>query len=221
MFIGHFAVGLASKRLAPRAGLGPLLAAPLLLDLLWPAFLLTGWERVRIEPGAAAFKTLVFEHYPWSHSLLLAGVWGALFALVYRAKTGYRTGAIVIAAGVVSHWVLDWVTHGPDLPLWPGSSPLLGLGLWNSVAGTVVVESLMLGAAVWLYAAGTRALDRTGRWAFWGFVTVLVLLYVASVLSPPPPNVPALAVGALSGLVFPFWAAWFDRHRESRPPSVA
>ena len=134
---------------------------------MWPAFLLTGWERVRIEPGAAPLKTLVFERYPWSHSLLLACVWGVLFALLYRAKTGYRAGAIVIAAG-------------------------------------------------------TRALDRTGRWAFWGFVAVLVLLYVASVLSPPPPNVPALAVGGLTGLVFPFWSSQRgDLRRRTRERSTS
>jgi hypothetical protein len=51
MFIGHFAVGFAAKKFAPRASLAPLIAAPLFLDILWPPFLLLGWEHVRIDPG--------------------------------------------------------------------------------------------------------------------------------------------------------------------------
>ncbi len=113
MFIGHFAVGLASKRAAPRASLGVLMAAPNLLDLLWPIFLLLGWEQVRIEPGNTAFTPLDFVSYPISHSLVTACGWGALFALLYWARTRYTRGAVVIGLSVVSHWVLDFITHRP------------------------------------------------------------------------------------------------------------
>jgi membrane-bound metal-dependent hydrolase YbcI (DUF457 family) len=148
MFIGHFAVGFASKRVAPKAGLGPLLAAPLLLDLLFPIFLILGWERASIVPGITAMNPLNLEHLPISHSLVTTVGWGVLLGALYWWRTRYVRGAVVIAAGVLSHWVLDFVTHIPDLPLWPGG-PKVGLGLWNSIAGTVVVESMMFGAAVW------------------------------------------------------------------------
>ena len=217
MFIGHFAVGFAAKRAAPRASLGPLLAAPLLPDLLWPVFLLVGWEHARIEPGTTAFMPIVLESYPYSHSLLFAAGWAALLALLYWARTGYRAGSVVIALGVLSHWVLDAVTHRPDMPLYPGG-PVVGLGLWNSVAGTIVVESLTFAAAVWLYLTTTKARDRIGRYACGAFVALLVLLYVASVLSPAPPSVRAVAVGGLATWLFPFWAGWFDRHREMVTP---
>jgi membrane-bound metal-dependent hydrolase YbcI (DUF457 family) len=216
MFIGHFAVGLAAKRVAPEASLGPLIAAPILLDLLWPAFVLLGWERVRIDLGNTAFTPLAFDHYPWSHSLLMSAVWGALLAVLYwRGRAGYGVGAGVLAAGVVSHWVLDWITHRPDLPLYPGRSPLLGLGLWNSPPATIVIESLMFAAAVWLYATGTQARDRTGRYVLWAFIGVLALSYAADVLSSaPPPSVTAIAwTGLIIGWACPFWAAWFDGHR--------
>jgi membrane-bound metal-dependent hydrolase YbcI (DUF457 family) len=216
MFIGHFAVGLAAKRAAPRASLGALMAAPILLDLLWPIFLLLGWERVRIQPGVTAFNDLALEHYPWSHSLLMSVVWAAAFAGVYWLRTGYRAGALAIAAGVVSHWVLDWITHRPDLPLYPGSSPLYGLGLWNAPAATIAVESLMFGGAVWLYARTTRSLDLVGRFAFWAFVGLLALGYAVDALSTapsPPPR--ALAWGALTGWLLPILAWWFDRHRQA------
>lgn len=64
----------------------------------------------------------------------------------------------------MSHWILDWISHGPDMPLYRGG-PRLGLGLWNSIAGTIIVEILMLAAGVWRYLRATRALDRTGRYA--------------------------------------------------------
>ena len=78
MFLGHFAVGFASKRLAPRVSLGVLMADLTLLDLLWPVFLAAGWEQVRIDPGNAAVTPLDFVSYPMSHSLLTACGWGVL-----------------------------------------------------------------------------------------------------------------------------------------------
>jgi membrane-bound metal-dependent hydrolase YbcI (DUF457 family) len=220
MFIGHFAIGFAAKRIAPRASLGVLIAAPILLDLLWPIFILLGWERLRIEPGITAFNDLNFEHYPWTHSLLMAMVWAGAFAVAYWRRAADRAGAMVLAAAVVSHWVLDWITHRPDLPLYPGDSPLLGLGLWNVPAATIAVEVVMFAPAVWLYSQGTRPRDRTGRYAFWAFVALLALGYAADVASSaPPPSVAAVAwTGLVLGWLSPFWAAWFDRHRELVTP---
>src|SRR5512144_2254744 len=122
MFIGHMAVGFVSKRLAPRASSGVLMAAPMALDLLWPVFLLAGWEQVNIDPGNTAFTPLDFVSYPYSHSLVMSAVWGALFASLYWGITRYAAGAMVIGTGVVSHWILDFVTHRPDLPLYPGGT---------------------------------------------------------------------------------------------------
>ncbi|HSP67554.1 MAG TPA: hypothetical protein VLN48_07495 [Bryobacteraceae bacterium] len=217
MFIGHIAVGFASKRLAPQASMGALMAAPMALDLLWPLFLLAGWEQVRIDPGNTAFTPLDFVSYPYSHSLAMSIVWAALFALIYRVATRYAGGAWVIAAAVVSHWVLDFVTHRPDLPLYPGGTARLGLGLWNSVSGTIAVESAMFAAAVWVYASSTRARDRVGSYGFWAFVALMVASYVANAFGPPPPSAEFLARFSLGMWLIPLWAWWFDRHREGRP----
>lgn len=213
MFIGHFAVGFAAKKFAPRASLAPLLAAPLFLDLLWPVFLLLGLEHVRIAPGDTRYTPLDLWDYPWSHSLLMTVLWATAFALIYYLVARYRTGAIVIWLGVLSHWILDWISHRPDMPLYPGG-PRLGLGLWNSIAGTMVVEIAMLVLGVWLYVRATRARDRIGRYALAAYVLLLLLLYVGDRFSAPPPSVGAIAwVGIASSLVFIPWAWWFDRHR--------
>jgi membrane-bound metal-dependent hydrolase YbcI (DUF457 family) len=217
MFVGHFGVALAAKRLAPRASLGILLAAALLLDLAWPVLVLAGVERVRIDPGNTAFTPLDFAHYPWSHSALAAALWSAAFALVLWAAARDRAAAITAGLLVASHWVLDLVSHRPDLPLWPGG-PKVGLGLWGSVPATLAVEGAIFAGGVWLYVAVTRARDGIGRWALAGLVALLALLYLSDRLGGPPPPGPEVVawVGVAAGVVFLPWAAWADRHRTTR-----
>jgi hypothetical protein len=210
MFIGHAAVGFASKRWAPSASLGVLLAAPFLADLVWPLFLLFGWEQVRIDPGNTAVTPLDFISYPYTHSLLAAVLWAAVFALIYRAVSRYTTGAIVVGVGVLSHWVLDAVSHRPDMPLWPGG-PKVGLGLWYSVPATVVVEIALLAIGLWLCRCRSRGV--------WAMVAVLLLAYIANLLGPPPPNVQALAGGALALWAFPLWGWWISRSEARSPGS--
>ncbi len=212
MFIGHFAVGLAAKRVAPRTSLGTLFAAAQLLDLIWPALVLAGVERVRVQPGNSAFTPLDFVSYPWTHSLLMALAWAVAFALAYRARTGFARGAWAVGALVLSHWALDFVSHRPDLPLAPGA-PKVGLGLWNSVAATVVVEGTLFVVGVYLYATGTRARNRTGRIAFWALVAFLVVIYIAN-MGPPPPSARAIGMAGLLMWLFIPWAIWIDRNRE-------
>ena len=210
MFVGHTALALASKARVPEASLALLITAVFALDLLWPVFLLLGIERVRIEPGNTAFTPLAFDAYPWSHSLLLACVWGALLALVSRRHR------LLVGALVVSHWVLDLVTHRPDLPLWPGHSPLLGLGLWNSVAATLLVEGLLFGAAIFLYLRASRARDWIGAFALWSLLLFQAGIWLSGPWSPPPPSAQAIAWVGLAGMLFVPWAAWIDRHRSAR-----
>ena len=213
MFIGHYALGLAAKRIVPRTSLGTLVAAPTLADLLWPVFLLLGWERVTVVPGPNPFLIFRFDSYPISHSLLTLMGWGLLFAFLYRMRTSYTRGAIVLGLLVVSHWVLDFATHRPDMPLYPGG-PTVGLGLWNSVAGTIVVEGVLFVAGIAIYLATTRARDRIGRYGLAGFLLLLVFSYVGALFSPPPSNIQALAIGGIVfGWLFVWMAAWVDGHR--------
>ena len=212
MFVGHTAVALAAKARAPETSLGVLVAAVFGLDLLWPLFLLLGIERVRIEPGNTTVTPLAFDSYPWSHSLLMAIVWGAVLALVVRRR------AVLIALLVVSHWVLDVVTHRPDLPLWPGSSsPLLGLGLWNSIPGTLLVEGLLFAIGIAIYLRATRARDRIGGVAIWALLVFQGAIWASTPWAPPPPSARALAWVGLATWLFVPWATWIDRHRETRP----
>jgi hypothetical protein len=220
VFIGHYALAFAAKRVAPAASLGTLILAAQFLDVLWPAFVIAGIERVEITPGNTAFTPLAFVHYPYSHSLLASAVWAALFGAAYLALRHDRAGALVIAALVLSHWALDAGSHRPDLPLLPGGETLIGLGLWNSVPATLVVECALFAGGLASYVALTRARDRTGVFSFGALVVVLLLAYSGAAFGPLPPSSEAVAYSGLLGWLAAAWGYWIDRHRSVATATV-
>lgn len=212
MFLGHFAVGLALKKTEPRVPLGVWFAAGQFLDILWPVFLLTGIEKVSVEPGITVVTPLNLQVLDWSHSLAMVCVWSLLFGLVVYWRVRSRNAFVFTALAVASHWLLDYATHRPDMPLWPHSEKF-GLGIWNSLPATLVLELGMFCVAVYIYA---RSIGRVRR-AVWInltlMVVVLIAIYAGSVFGPPPPNnQKMLAVSTLSLVpVLIFWANWIDK----------
>jgi hypothetical protein len=216
MFIGHFGLGFAAKRAAPTVSLGALFAAAQFADLLWPTLVLIGVEQVRVQPGITVVTPLDFVSYPYSHSLLMLCVWGVAFGVIYMALRRARPPvAITIALLVVSHWVLDVVVHRPDLPITPWGSARLGLGLWNSLPGTLAAEFAIFGAGVALYARATRARTRGGTIGFWSLVALLAMVYLASTFGPPPPSAAAVAWSAQAMWLLVAWGYWVDRSRRA------
>ncbi len=216
MFVGHFAVSLAAKKAAPKVSLGTTFMAAQLLDLIWPVLVLADVERVRVDHAATAFTPLAFESYPWSHSLGMSVIWSLLAFLFLKALKRSHLEAGVVAGLVLSHWLLDYLTHRPDMPLWFGESKM-GLGLWNSVPATLAVELALFGAGIWLYLGATRR--QTRRWGFWGLIGFLLLVYFANAFAPKPPldTAPgAIAGPALALWLIVAWAYWVDRRSWSR-----
>jgi hypothetical protein len=214
MFLGHFGLGFGAKRALPDISLGALFLAGQFADLLWPTLVLLGVERVEIKPGVTVVTPLDFVSYPYSHSLLALCIWGVLFSTVYVAATRTRiAAAAILATLVVSHWVLDVVVHRPDMPLTLTGSTRLGLGLWNSLPVTLMLELAVFVTGAAVYSRATRARDRVGTIGLWALMGFLVLVYLASVFGSPPPSAQAVAWSAEAMWLLVIWAYWVDRHR--------
>ena len=235
MFIGHFGLGLLGKTATSRTArtsLGTWFLAVQLSDLLWPPFLLLGWEHVRIAPGITRMTPLDFYDYPITHSLVGALGLAAVFAIVYalvdrwRGEPGADVGMpVLMGLAVLSHWVLDLAVHRPDLPLLP-HGPYVGFGLWNAPWIEAPIEVALYLAGVVVYLRNTRPLPRAGgsdpigRYGTWLLLAVLPAFWLANVCGPPPPSESKLAWMGLSLWLFPLWAWWTDRHRLPVAPAA-
>jgi hypothetical protein len=217
MFLGHFGLAFGAKKATPAVSLGALFAACQFADLLWPTLLLLGYEHVVVRPGITVVTPLDFVSYPYSHSLLALCGWAILWQVIYLALTRTRLAAsVTIAALVVSHWLLDYISHRPDMPLMPGGSARLGLGLWNSLPWTLAVEGAVFAAGLLMYLRVTTPRDRTGSIGLWALAIFMVVVYLASVFGPPPPSQAAIAWSAQAMWLLVAWGYWVDRHRVPR-----
>jgi membrane-bound metal-dependent hydrolase YbcI (DUF457 family) len=213
MFIGHFAVALAAKKAAPKTSLATLIAAAQLVDLLWPLFLLLGWEQVRIEIGNTAVTPLDFYDYPITHSLAGALGWSLLFGGMYYLRRRLSREAFVVGLVVFSHWLLDLVTHRPDLPLLGNGSMKFGLGLWNSLPGTIIVEFSLFAAGIYLYYSATKASNTAGKYSIASLLIFLAVMHLGNLFGPPPPGVEMIAVAGNAMWLFVLWGWWIERNR--------
>jgi len=218
MFLGHFAVGFGAKKIAPGVSLGTLFIAAQLTDLMWPLLLLLGVEHVRIDPGNTAFTPLDFFDYPYTHSLLGAVIIAAVFGHVYRMVTKDLKSGLVLSGVVLSHWVLDFITHRPDLPLFFRGGPKVGLGLWNSVGATMLLELALFAAGLTLYIRSVKP-GGPGRGkislSLAALVVLLLVVYFMNVFGPPPPGETAIAVAGNLMWLFVLLAYRADRTARS------
>jgi hypothetical protein len=221
MFIGHYGVSFAARRLRPGVSLATLFLAVQLLDVLFAVFVLTGVEKMRIVPGFTAYNPYDLYSMPYSHSLTGALLWSAAaalvgFAIARRLPSGRRVSTAAILGGAVfSHFALDFPMHTPDLPLGfaPGS-PKIGLSLWNHRWPAIAAELAVLGAGLALYARASRPRSRGFAITAAAIGVLLVALTVATPFLPDPPSPGAFAVQALAGyLVLALVARVFERAR--------
>ena len=201
MFIGHFAVAFAAKRAAPRTSLGVTFVAAQLVDMLWPIFLLLGWEQVRIEPNANPFLTLDFTNYPWTHSLADGrGVGSRVRRTVFRGheiqtRCDRRRAARAESLGARrrrSSYRICRCTRAARRES--------GSGCGRVQVARSSSKAFYFSPGIAAYANVTRARDRIGRFGLLGLAVFLVVLYVVSIVGPPPPSVTVLAWTALDRL---------------------
>jgi len=214
MFLGHFRLAMAAKKIAPKASPGTLVLSAQFADCLWPVLLVLGLEQVRIVPGTTRVTPLDFISYPISQSVLLQLAWGFLLGGAYLLWRRDLRTALVVAALLPTHWRLDYFAQRPDTPLYPGG-PKVGLGMWSSLPLTLSIEFGLFLIGLLLYLR-TRSQGPAG-YGLWSLVLFRAAVYAASVLGPPPPNVRIVALSALALWLIVPWTAWAGRQRELRP----
>src|SRR5467141_1601468 len=190
MFVGHYGVSFAAKKADPAIPLWVLFIAVQLLDVLWAPFVLLGIEKVRIVPGITASNPLDLYYMPYTHSLLAALLWSLAGYVAYRSIRGFgasRRAALLVAAAVFSHWVLDLIVHRPDLPLYDDTLKM-GLGLWNYPAVAFLLEAALFLGGVWIYFQSTTPVTKAGRYAAIVFGVALCLFQAAVFFGPPAPS---------------------------------
>lgn len=209
MVVGHFAAAMIAKRAEPRISLGAAALAAMLADFVAFLLLIAGVER--FSP---------YTSIPYSHGLLTLGMAGAVFAGVYFLRTKIARVAWILFALVMSHWVLDAISHPPDMALVPGAGPLVGLGLWSSMPATLVVEGGLWIAALIAYRRATRSQTWTGRYVFWIVAVLLTYIWVVNIWAGTHPNPVRAGIGGfvVFGLMVA-WAYWMNRARPRDVPS--
>jgi len=208
MFIGHFGLAFVGKKIKNPPSLAIMFIAVQLLDLLWPIFVLTGIETFTIEPGNTVLTPLNFTFYPYSHSLLMSVVWSILFATIYYVFTKHRNNSIFLGLLVFSHWILDFITHRPDLPLSPFSNTKLGLGLWNSPILEIILETGIFLIGIVIYVTHVKIKRKL---AFWLLVIFFLLVHFLNLFGPPPPSTIAVAWSANLMWIIVLWAWWLEK----------
>ncbi|HEX7079171.1 MAG TPA: hypothetical protein VF363_12180 [Candidatus Eisenbacteria bacterium] len=213
MLLGQIALAFAAKRAAPKASLGALILAALLPDLLCTVLVLAGVERVRIGAGGTAMLPIAFVWWPVSHSLLMVLVWGALAAAIYRWRTGYRIGSLVVFALVASHWLLELLSHRSDLPLAPGLDTRVGIGLGDVPAAMIALEAALFFVGVALYLDQTRPIRWAGRFGLLAMIAFAAIVFLAAMSGIAPRGPRELIAVSLVTWAFVPWGAWVDRYR--------
>lgn len=213
MFIGHYAVGFAAKKTAPGISLGWLFIAVQFLDLIWPTLLLLNVEQVEINPDPNQLTPLTFTNYPVSHSLLMAVIWAFLFGMIYWLIRKNLKIAIVLSLCVLSHWVLDFIVHYPDLPIYPGSPSKVGLRVWSLPVLENFIEAIMFLAGVVIYLRTTAAKNKLGKYLTIILIVLLIAAYLGNIFGPDPSNVKTLAWAAQMMWLFVLMAFWTDHNR--------
>ncbi len=167
MFIGHFAIAYIFHYFFPSMPLWVALAGVSFPDLLWPILVILGIEKVSINSKFPLQKDIKFNHYPYSHSMVLSTAIAAVFGGILSLLLNNNSILFLFPVLSVSHWFLDAIVHRRDLPVLGFSKKdiKVGLGLWNHGKVAFVSEYLFYiiitlvfapsGSIVMLLALGT------------------------------------------------------------------
>jgi hypothetical protein len=187
MFLGHFSIGVATKKIAPALPIWILLLAPQFMDLLFLPLVAMGIEG--FVPGPYGHDIL---DATYTHSLVGAAVIAAGAYWIGNRFWRDSRGGLILGSLSFSHWIVDLFVHHHDMPILPGNLggfSMLGFGLWDfeyAVYGTEVVMAI---AAAVLYFGWARAERKGARW-FIG--PALISIFFAAIAISDIPSLPPL-----------------------------
>ena len=218
MFVGHYAPSFAIKAIQPAIPLWLLFIAAQLVDIAWAVLVLLGIEKVRIVPGITASNPLDLYYMPYTHSLVAAVLWAVAAIVLCKPLRGVRKWSVAawIGVAVFSHWILDFLVHRPDLPVYDDALKV-GLGIWDYPAIAFCLEALLLFGGMLMYLRRTEAINAVGRFGPPAFGIVLLAIHGYVFFGPPPTSPDAAAITALVFYVlFAIAAQWLDRQRREQ-----
>lgn len=214
MLVGHIAAGMVAKRVEPRISLGTVVLAAVLADILVFVFLIAGVEHYSVLTGVRRNRFLGYDTV-YSHSLLMDVIWAALFAGVWFHRRRNARGAWVLFAAVISHWMLDVISHRSDMKLAPATHLTVGLGLWNSLPATLIVEGGLWMLAIIMYVGISRAKSRAGVYVFWSGAALFTLLWWGNITRGIEPDPVKAGIGGL--ILFSLIVGWAYLTNRLRP----
>lgn len=208
MFLAHFGMAFAAKRIEPKINLGTCILASQFIDLIWPVFVLLGWESVSPLAEKMGMNVLKFDSYPLSHSLVGTLFWSFLVSGVFYGITREKRPSVILFFLTLSHWFLDLLVHEPDLPLWDDNSMKVGLLLWRSVSITLFLEFTIFFVGVWLFLTRKVKLSKGSFISFVILIVFLLAIYAASILGSVPPAGTQSAMLAGPALLMWLFVLW-------------
>ncbi len=219
MIVGHFAIGLILKRTDKSLSLGLLFIAAQLTDLVFFFTSLTGIEKINIVAGTNPATSIEYTFYPYSHSLLATLIWAALIALIFliipvKSSLSKSKTTLIMSTAVLSHFLLDFIVHNPDLDILGSGTQKIGLGLWNYTYVSYAVESMLLLTGLLIYLKSTKSSTLSGKYGMPILIVILLLASAYVTFMAAPSSVQTGTVMLMTVYLATIATAfWLDRKR--------
>jgi hypothetical protein len=157
--INHAATALVIKRKFPAARMFWLLISVQFIEFLWVIFNLIGIEGTSTSKEVTYIGDIHLHSLEFSHSVLASLLLALVTYLVIRYLIREKALALPFSLGVMSHIVLDLLTHAKDVPLtfFPGSMKL-GSQLYPLHPYIAFSVEILYGVFCWYYFKGSKPL---------------------------------------------------------------
>lgn len=186
---GHFGAALLVSVLTSQTTpLAHLFLAAQVQDLLITLFAYTlHIEKAHLAPNSDnKVFPIALDYVPYSHGLFATLVLCLLCCVLPIAPIS----KVALSLAVLSHWILDWIVHLPDLDLcFPFTDcGKAGLGLWRYLVPSLVVECaiVMAGALLYVRSVPGREASQRVMWRLLPLTAFMVAVTVAMPFLPPP-----------------------------------